>query len=169
MRIFLLALFSIMSFGSANALTYDISATGAVTTVSGTVTLDAFGNILGENISAVVAGSPQFSATFTNLPSSSVVAQGASTYWNLDFGNGSSTTLNLLLENANPWSDQSVFNLVWFSSYSVSAGFSDILSGTLTAEVSATPLPAALPLYATGLGALALLRWRRKRKAALVA
>jgi hypothetical protein len=33
-------------------------------------------------------------------------------------------------------------------------------------EVSATPLPAALPLYATGLGALVLLRWRRKRKAA---
>jgi hypothetical protein len=27
-----------------------------------------------------------------------------------------------------------------------------------------TPLPAALPLFATGLGALGLLRWRRKRK-----
>jgi hypothetical protein len=32
-------------------------------------------------------------------------------------------------------------------------------------SVAATPLPAALPLYATGLGALALLRWHRKRKA----
>jgi hypothetical protein len=30
---------------------------------------------------------------------------------------------------------------------------------------AATPLPAALPLFATGIGALALLRWRRKRKA----
>ena len=29
----------------------------------------------------------------------------------------------------------------------------------------ATPLPAALPLFATGLGALGLLAWRRKRKA----
>jgi hypothetical protein len=41
-------------------------------------------------------------------------------------------------------------------------------SGTYSASapsVSATPLPAALPLYATGLGVLALLRWRRKRKA----
>ena len=28
----------------------------------------------------------------------------------------------------------------------------------------ATPLPAALPLFATGLGALGLLGWRRKRK-----
>ena len=29
-----------------------------------------------------------------------------------------------------------------------------------------TPLPAALPLFATGLGALGLLGWRRKKKAA---
>jgi hypothetical protein len=33
------------------------------------------------------------------------------------------------------------------------------------ASVNATPLPAALPLFATGLGALGLLGWRRKRKA----
>ena len=32
---------------------------------------------------------------------------------------------------------------------------------------SDTPLPAALPLFATGLGALGLLGWRRKRKIAL--
>jgi hypothetical protein len=31
--------------------------------------------------------------------------------------------------------------------------------------VATTPLPAALPLFATGLGALGLLGWRRKRKA----
>ena len=30
--------------------------------------------------------------------------------------------------------------------------------------VSATPIPAALPLFATGLGAMGLLGWRRKRK-----
>jgi hypothetical protein len=32
--------------------------------------------------------------------------------------------------------------------------------------VAGTPLPAALPLFATGLGALGLLGWRRKRKQA---
>ncbi len=31
---------------------------------------------------------------------------------------------------------------------------------------SETPLPAALPLFATGLGGLGLLGWRRKKKAA---
>jgi len=37
-----------------------------------------------------------------------------------------------------------------------------------TATPSATPLPAALPLFATGLGTLGLLGWRRKRKNAAV-
>ncbi len=32
--------------------------------------------------------------------------------------------------------------------------------------ITSTPLPAALPLFATGLGALGLLGWRRKKKAA---
>jgi hypothetical protein len=45
---------------------------------------------------------------------------------------------------------------------------------TITSPVqiaSTTPLPAALPLFATGLGAMGLLGWRRKRKnnAAIVA
>jgi hypothetical protein len=40
----------------------------------------------------------------------------------------------------------------------------------LTASADlATPLPAALPLFASGLGALGLLGWRRKRKAQAIA
>jgi hypothetical protein len=42
----------------------------------------------------------------------------------------------------------------------------DLLSQSIGPSVSATPLPAALPLYATGLAALGLLGWRRKRKSA---
>jgi hypothetical protein len=34
---------------------------------------------------------------------------------------------------------------------------------------STTPLPAALPMFASGLGALGFLGWRRKRKAAALA
>ena len=40
---------------------------------------------------------------------------------------------------------------------------------TANATVAATPLPAALPLFATGLGAMGLFGWRRKRKAQAVA
>jgi hypothetical protein len=38
------------------------------------------------------------------------------------------------------------------------------LTGSVDSSVSATPLPAALPLFATGFGALGLLGWRKKRK-----
>jgi hypothetical protein len=37
-------------------------------------------------------------------------------------------------------------------------------SANIQFDDAATPLPAALPLFATGLGALGLLGWRRKRK-----
>ena len=42
------------------------------------------------------------------------------------------------------------------------SGFATTIGTSLSSE---TPLPAALPLFATGLGALGLLGWRRKRKA----
>lgn len=55
----------------------------------------------------------------------------------------------------------------------------DILNNTFTTvtddsspvftEVATTPLPAALPLFATGIGAMGLFGWRRKRKAAALA
>ena len=37
-----------------------------------------------------------------------------------------------------------------------------------TLSIDTTPLPATLPLFATGLGGLGLLGWRRKRKAQAV-
>ena len=49
-----------------------------------------------------------------------------------------------------------------------STGYSFVFSDGIVNEV-VTPLPAALPLFATGLGALALLGWRRKRTARSVA
>jgi hypothetical protein len=39
---------------------------------------------------------------------------------------------------------------------------------SLTADLVATPIPAALPLFASALGAMGLLGWRRKRKGAAV-
>ena len=50
-------------------------------------------------------------------------------------------------------------------------GFSYTQSGvnalwdTNTGSVSVTPIPAALPLFATGIGAMGLIGWRRKRRA----
>jgi hypothetical protein len=50
--------------------------------------------------------------------------------------------------------------------------FSILVEGFIDTEFtdpSPTPLPAALPLFATGLGALGLLGWRRKKKVAALA
>jgi outer membrane lipase/esterase len=41
--------------------------------------------------------------------------------------------------------------------------------GLIQADINTTPLPAALPLFATGLGAMGLLGWRRKQKTADIA
>jgi hypothetical protein len=39
------------------------------------------------------------------------------------------------------------------------------MGGEIRGLLPAVPLPTALPLFATGLGALGLLGWRRKKKA----
>ena len=45
----------------------------------------------------------------------------------------------------------------------------DLPAFDLLGNAAATPLPATLPLFATGLGGLGLLGWRKKRKAAALA
>lgn len=46
---------------------------------------------------------------------------------------------------------------------------SGLVTGFNDPLVSPTPLPAALPLFASGLGALGIMRWRKKRKSAATA
>ncbi len=41
-----------------------------------------------------------------------------------------------------------------------------VISDPIPQGLAQTPLPATLPLFATGLGALGLLGWRRKRRTA---
>jgi hypothetical protein len=48
-------------------------------------------------------------------------------------------------------------------------GFWYIDDVSVVQEITAVPLPAALPLFATGIGGFGLLGWRRKRKAQAVA
>ena len=50
--------------------------------------------------------------------------------------------------------------MTYFNIHTVNFG-----GGEIRGQLSAVPLPAALPLFPTGLGALGLLGWRRKRKA----
>jgi len=41
-----------------------------------------------------------------------------------------------------------------------------VTDGQVSSEIASTPLPGAIPLFASGLGVLGLMTWRRKRAAA---
>ena len=73
-------------------------------------------------------------------------------------------TLNWFGITQGKWGDAQN-GLADISGCSGGPGFCDPIVGYFV-EYEATPLPAALPLFVTGLGALGLLGWRRKRKAA---
>jgi hypothetical protein len=74
-------------------------------------------------------------------------------------GNSAQETIDF---NAS-WADLSA--VLWCSSTCTFLAPSEtMLSLTFDEIQSATPLPAALPLFATGLGALGLFGWRKKRK-----
>jgi hypothetical protein len=71
-------------------------------------------------------------------------------------------------------SDSTTYNNATFATLGVTPGTYVWTWGagadqSFTLEIGTTPIPAALPLFATGLGAMGLLGWRRKRKAQAVA
>ena len=79
------------------------------------------------------------------------------------------TTDFMLSYRSDPMSAVSLYYSVGAGPFWSTTEFSTFIVGEreplFTAPI-ATPLPAALPLFATGLGALGLLGWRRKRKLA---
>ncbi len=164
----------------AHASTYDVTFTGSNFDLSAVITtansLDALGGYDITGISGTVTG-PTSGAITSLLSNPNQPYQGtyyASGYgWNYD---------NVLFSGAVPFDNNGLlFSFgtdIVANLYSVGSSFylsvdnpssfwnpGDV--GTLSAsDPPATPLPAALPLFATGLGLLGLLGWHRKRKAA---
>jgi hypothetical protein len=71
--------------------------------------------------------------------------------------------------SGSPLSDTMTFDDATFASLGLTPGtyvysWNPTADPSLTVQIGATPLPAALPLFASGLGALGLFSWRRKRK-----
>ena len=99
-----------------------------------------------------------------NLPANlfkfSTDGMGNITFWEIYTGGpiGEINTVNIISLILMQSYDMGLLN----SPHASGQNFND--PGTWT--VSQTPLPAALPLFATGLGAMGLLGWRKKRKAA---
>ncbi len=164
----------------ASATTYDVTFTGLNFDLSAVITtansLDALGGYNITGISGTVTG-PSSGAITGLLSNPNQPNQGtyyAGSYgWNYD---------NVLFSGSVPFDNNGMlFSFgtdVLANLYSVGSSFylsvdnpgsfwnpGDL--GTLSvSDPPATPLPAALPLLATGLGLVGLLGWYRKRKAA---
>jgi hypothetical protein len=163
---------------SANAVVYDLAdvITSFGDTITGSLNVDTSGNI-GQYSFTALNKSNVVVAQFTNGPGSFQLSgpnPAGPGNFSLIFGNSTAfLDLNLRTSGVDPstglpvWSDAPFFGLVFASQLFTPgiAGGGVFVNGELIQEVAATPLPAALPLFATGLGALGLFRWRRQRKA----
>ena len=85
-------------------------------------------------------------------PFASGVGGTVTSKWDMGEGNGLTNTLTAHLPNL-------FAGLLYMNFHTTQFG-----AGEIRGQI-VTPLPGALPLFATGLGALGLLTWRRKRKA----
>jgi hypothetical protein len=162
----------------SQALTFNFSFTGALTPGggTGTVTGTIFGlqdNMTNEQATEVVINSAphDFPITFPLSVPASVINHftvsngvidtriGGFSFLVLGWDCAVGITCEQLLLNPSP----SVFAIDNNGQRIAIAGGSPDFSAVVE-RLDPTPLPAALPLFATGLGALALLGWRRKRK-----
>jgi hypothetical protein len=92
------------------------------------------------------------------------VTPGFSPYWLVAVANPGGSGIWLSSSTAiNSWDRGNGTGSGWLVADMLSEPPEAIVQGS---AVAVTPLPAALPLFATGLGGLGLLGWRRKRKAA---
>ena len=127
---------------------------------AGGVTLTADGNpvITGPN----TPGNGIGSATWT-LPTGMTFDVGTAYSWTLYFTSDEVSIQSTYWFYDKTVSDTDLFVQVYYGpdgdprGYPVGIGFHDTVS-------AATPLPTSLPLFATGLGAMGLFGWRRKRK-----
>jgi hypothetical protein len=130
----------------------------------GTITLNSLTFIAGVNATV-----PQFYSNISSI--SETIKVGTSTQplvipFNLNISY--SDTLTIIGGTTLSFLDgTSIWNIV-VNGLTIGPNSGGPMYANLTAQVSdpvATPLPAALLLYATGLGAMGLFGWRRKRKA----
>ena len=178
-----LALLSVFLLREAKATTFDITGSfssqcippGCVNTTSVTQNFSGQLTISGGSVTSAELTSPGFSTMDQLVPFQGIAV--GNLYF-FDVTDGHSADFELIFSVPDPTNLDSYTGGAIFQSTTLNICSTDPCdflqsiahdyvnaSGTITA----TPLPAALPLFATGLGGLGLLGWRRKRKAQAVA
>jgi hypothetical protein len=180
-----LHLFAQSSDGGSNPNSFALARATAAFADTGTVTLPgaAFGTPVHATVTVAIEGSNTLgTAGFgPDVPHLNV-----GNFINVDNPNGTysfDTTVGALIalslgveifadssiSSRNNIADYSNTARLFFDFAEPGAFFSADSGHVYSSDVIATPVPAALPLFATGLGALGLLGWRRKKKAAVLA
>lgn len=140
--------------------------------LAGYLSLDGFGNCCTDTFSLSVNGTPVFSGSFN------MGGGGTNVILLAPFGATASTTTFGFFAGGEteifvPITLQSGVNTLLFSYAGAAQGLGDEAWGLnrvlVEGSLAAVPLPAALPLFASALGAASLFGYRRKRKAALAA
>jgi hypothetical protein len=143
-------------------------------TASGTFSTDSSGDVVAFDIATTAGttlGGAVYDSTASNVfssngvysPHSFIVSNfNTSTYVNFEFADALTSI----------GTDQLILTVgTNYASYecNMCGTVRGIVSGEATSEISATPLPATIPLFVTGLSAIGLLGRRRKGKAAELA
>jgi hypothetical protein len=182
-----LHLFATSSDSASNRNSFASARAGAAFADTGTVTLPgvAFGTPVQAMVTVAIEGSHTLNAGFgPDVPHLNVGnfinTDGPSGTYIFETTVGAVIPLSLGLEIFADSSTASTSNTADYSNtaqlffdFAEAGAFFSADSGhnysSIAINPSATPLPAALPLFASGLGALGFLGWRRKRKAAAIA
>lgn len=156
-----------LTVGAANATTFNVSGSGSLP-LGGTITISG-GSVTGEDVTST-------DSTFNPFDALTSSTSGGVGFWDITLNTGpmpgNSLLLVLPVSSLSGYAGGGISAAVLYQTGLPPEQFIDECDvggsscGSLTAQTSppTTPLPAALPLFATGLGAMGLLGWRRKRK-----
>lgn len=180
--IFVGSLTALAPIANASTFTYDVSLNIAPVTITGTITTNcdncgltnlnilswAFNSSSGESVtSATVGANISFGGSSVLTATPSVLNFTTSAVGTTSF-NGPVGTLAVQFTTSNPLFPQCSTSTACEIAFLLN-GVTDITLtgdqqvGTLESPI-ATPLPGSFPLFASGLGALSLLGWRRKKR-----
>ncbi len=109
-----------------------------------------------DNPNDCCSGGLAFDVTFDD-GSANILGSGASF--------GSFKPQNGFLSAFNGQNLAGIWELQIFEEYGLFENETDLLAWSITADITAIPLPAALPLYGAGLAVIGFIGWRHKRKA----
>lgn len=170
----LVALLS-MASSAASAMTYDLTLSNSSGQTVGSGMFTIGGPVAASGISTFSVGAPSPLAQLTglsfNIASNTFnLSTGLFITPTVTFDNGLLSSVSYLGDSTTSGFklDLDTFSLNYVLFDLTNLPYVQMSSGTISDHVSATPLPSGLPLFLTGLVALALLGWRKKRSPQVV-